>query len=69
MVFVCLPNLIKIINIIVILKGLKEFLYLSDLLNVRITGVKDRQTVFEKVAPTIYNSKASLFIVNLVKHK
>ncbi|CAL4058715.1 unnamed protein product, partial [Meganyctiphanes norvegica] len=46
-----------------------EFLKLSDLLNVEVTEVKDRATLFEKRFPRIYRSETSKFLIKIVKHK
>lgn len=46
----------------------KEFLYLPDLLNIRITEIKDRMTILEKYIPNIYNHKSSVILRNIVKH-
>lgn len=34
-----------------------------------MTEMKDRQTLFEKLIPDIYNSKPSKILKNLVRHK
>ncbi|KAK7476229.1 hypothetical protein BaRGS_00032505 [Batillaria attramentaria] len=46
-----------------------EFLNLSDLLHVELTEVKDRQTLLEKLMPTIYRSTCSNFLQMIVRHK
>ena len=48
--------------------SLKEFLYLPDLLNIRITEINDRMTFLEKHVPSIYNTRLSRLIINFVKH-
>lgn len=46
----------------------KEFLYLPDLLNIRITEIKDRMNLFERLLPQIYNHRISVILINFVKH-
>lgn len=48
---------------------LNEFLYLSDLLNVRISEIKDRQTLIQKYFPNFYNNSASILLQKVVRHK
>lgn len=52
-----------------VLADKEEFMNLSDLLQVELTEVKDRQTSLEKLIPHIYNSPASEFIKLIVRHK
>ena len=46
----------------------KEFLYLPDLLNIRITEIKDRMTFLEKYIPNVYNHRYSIILRQIVKH-
>ncbi|CAG5119818.1 unnamed protein product [Candidula unifasciata] len=47
----------------------KDFLNVSDLLNVPLTEVKDRKTFLEKHIPRIYNHRISEYIKIGVRHK
>lgn len=42
---------------------------LTDLLELKLTEVKDRLTMLDKLMPTIYNSQASEFVKRVVRHK
>ncbi|XP_023225433.1 two pore calcium channel protein 1-like isoform X2 [Centruroides sculpturatus] len=49
--------------------GKADFLHLADLLNVAVSEVKDRKTIFDKVMPKFYHSKASKLFRTAVSHK
>ncbi|KAL4238205.1 Two pore calcium channel protein 1-like [Mactra antiquata] len=46
--------------------GRREFMNVADLLNVPVSEVEDRITVFEKVVPTLYNSVAAEYVKTFV---
>ncbi len=46
----------------------KDFLYLADLLNIKISEIADRKNYFEKLIHKLYNSKLSLKIQKIVRH-
>ena len=46
-----------------------EFMLLADLLNIRVSEIRDRLNLFERKIPKIYNSKASVILKRLVKHE
>ncbi|XP_021370570.1 two pore calcium channel protein 1-like [Mizuhopecten yessoensis] len=46
-----------------------EFLSLADLLELRLSEVRDRLTFLEQRIPFIYNSKISNFVKKVVRHK
>lgn len=46
----------------------KEFLYLPDLLNIRITEIKDRMNLLEQHMPNVYNHRYSVILRQIVKH-
>ncbi|XP_012942639.1 two pore calcium channel protein 1 [Aplysia californica] len=47
----------------------KDFLHLSDLLHLPLSEVKDRQTLFEKYFPDVYNHRYSELFKRFVRHK
>ncbi|XP_048585787.1 two pore calcium channel protein 1 isoform X3 [Nematostella vectensis] len=49
--------------------GKKNFLMLSDLLNVEVLEVKDQVHMLERLAPRLYLSKASNFVKKCVLHR
>jgi Ca2+-binding EF-hand superfamily protein len=48
---------------------LNEFMNLADLLNIRISEIRDRENLFQKLMPKIYSSKISTIVKRLVRHK
>ncbi|GBM49311.1 Two pore calcium channel protein 1 [Araneus ventricosus] len=49
--------------------GKVDFLQLADLLNVTVTEVKDRRSIFDRIAPVCFHSKFSISLRQLVAHK
>ncbi|XP_059167461.1 two pore calcium channel protein 1-like [Physella acuta] len=47
----------------------KDFLNLSDLLQVQLTEVKDRLTLLEKHFPSVYNHRVSEYFKYVVRHR
>ncbi|GFT64455.1 two pore calcium channel protein 1 [Nephila pilipes] len=46
-----------------------DFLQLADLLNVTVTEVKDRRSIFVRITPECFHSKFSMSLRQLVAHK
>ncbi|XP_055926309.1 two pore calcium channel protein 1-like isoform X2 [Argiope bruennichi] len=49
--------------------GKVDFLQLADLLNVTVTEVKDRRSIFDRIAPVCFHSKFSISLRQLVALK
>lgn len=49
--------------------GKVDFLQLADLLNVTVTEVKDRRSIFDRITPECFHSKFSMSLRLLVAHK